>query len=277
VFGRSPTWLGADVVTHPRSEERTFFSQSLPFGDEVQVSPCVASVNAAIHLYYPVGPSPSIQAIFIGGLRSPHPEHPISVIHDPNFHTMRTSGSRGQSAFSSVCRPSPTTRALLSDVISRTPHTCHHYRALEETRITWLPRSYKLKTQLITCARKGCQRVFLKVRLINFHVSTRCSIIQYRQPFLASLARPRAPLCETISGDHMTCINSSTWARGLPRCHRGLRAKLTYMGLLRADTRAICATNTMRNHRALPDINGKHTNLACVGIVAYLNGVAPTC
>jgi hypothetical protein len=38
--GRSTTRLGADVVqvADPRSEEYTFFSQSLPFEDERQVS-----------------------------------------------------------------------------------------------------------------------------------------------------------------------------------------------------------------------------------------------
>jgi hypothetical protein len=41
VSGRSTTRLGADVVqfTDPMSEEQTFFSQSLPFEDEGQVSP----------------------------------------------------------------------------------------------------------------------------------------------------------------------------------------------------------------------------------------------
>jgi len=41
VFGRSTTRLGADVVqvTDPWPEEQTFFTQSLPFEDERQVSP----------------------------------------------------------------------------------------------------------------------------------------------------------------------------------------------------------------------------------------------
>ena len=112
-FGRSTTRLGAGIVTHPRSEEETFFSEGLPF--EGQVSPCAAFVQAAFRLYYPAGRSPSIQATVIGRLRPPYPELPITDMHDPYFHMMHT-GSVGQTAFPS----SQPTRALSSDAISRT-------------------------------------------------------------------------------------------------------------------------------------------------------------